>query len=214
MKIPPSTNQAGDNGFVIILDDDPSMVRSVAKLVGQFGYRCATHTTPESLFEAGEPAEPACLLLDVNLGHAMDGHLVHQEIIRLGWALPVIFVTAEWDVQQVVNSIRSGADDFITKPYQASHLLESVARAIERAKKLRQHNGKAAAFKALIDNLTARERDVARLAATGKLNKEIADELHVSIATVKFHRANIFEKLGVANATELANILRDNGQTL
>jgi FixJ family two-component response regulator len=200
--------------LVIILDDELSVRRSVAALVGSSGYRCAEHAGPETFFAEGEPGEPACLLLDVNLRHRMDGHQVHGEVIRLGWALPVIFITADWDVQQVVNSIRAGADDFITKPYEPSHLLEAVAKAIDRAKELRQHNGKARKFMELVESLTTRERDVARLVATGKFNKEIADELFVSLATVKSHRTHVFEKLGVANATELANILRDTGVTL
>jgi FixJ family two-component response regulator len=214
MKANAVGHPSGSKGLVIILDDEPSIRRSVATLAGSLGYRCAEHAGPETFFAAGEPGEPACLLLDVNLRHRMDGHQVHRELIRLGWALPVIFITADWDVQQVVNSIRAGADDFITKPYEPSHLLEAVARAIDRAKDLRQHSGKARKFKELVENLTSRERDVARLVATGKFNKEIAGELGVSLATVKSHRTHVFDKLGVANATELANILRDTGVAL
>jgi len=192
--------------LVLVLDDDPSMVSGLDRLLTSHGYKVRLHQNPDTFFSEGLPSVPACLLLDINLNHGKSGIEVHAELLRRGWHLPTIFLTGHWNVQEVVNAIRAGADGFLTKPFDPCELLAAVAEALERANSSQEQRLQGAEAKARAATLTNREREVVCMVIAGKLNKEIASELSLALITVKVHRGRAMKKLGAGNAAELARI--------
>lgn len=191
---------------VLVLDDDRFIRAGLERLLKAHGYRVRLHAEPEDLFKVGVPAEPACLLLDNQLGDGMTGVQVHAEILRRGWFIPTVFLTAHWNVQLVVNAMRSGADGFLTKPFDPAELLDAVALALDRSRVRKQRDFAAAEARAKMALLTLREREIVRLVVQGLLNKEIADQLDLALITVKVHRGRAIRKLGAGNSAELVHI--------
>lgn len=191
---------------MLVLDDEESTRASLAALLDEHGYDTRLHADPDSLFKAGTPAAPACLLLDNNLNHRKNGIDVHAEIVRRGWGLPVIFLTGEWNVQQVVNVVRSGADGFLTKPYDTAELLANVRKALDTSRSQRKQQRAAAEACLRAQALTPREREVVVHVLKGKPNKEVAADLGVALVTVKVHRGRAMKKLGADNIADLARI--------
>lgn len=192
--------------MVVVLDDDPSVLKSLEHLLTDHGYKVRLHQDADSFFDSGLPEFPACLLLDNNLNHGSSGIEVHAELVRRDWSLPTIFLTGHWDVQAVVTAIRSGADGYLTKPYKPSELLANVKEALKHSQASHQYDLLAAEAKARAATLTKREREVCRLITAGNLNKEIADQLNLALITVKVHRGRSMKKLGAGNAADLARI--------
>jgi FixJ family two-component response regulator len=193
---------------VVAVDDDPNVLKGLERLLTTHGYRVRLHQDPAEFLATGPPAGPACLLLDNQLQASMTGVQVHAEVVRRGWNLPTIFLTAHWSVQSVVTAVRAGADGYLTKPYEAAELLKAIKEALQRARATHRQNQHKAAALARAATLTKRERQIACLVLDGKMNKEIADELDLALVTVKVHRGRAMSKLGVANAAELASFAR------
>lgn len=190
---------------VLILDDDPAVLVSLERLLAANGYAARTHLTPDDLFGAGQPPAPACLLLDQNLG-AVKGTDVHAELQQRGWFLPTVFLTADWDTHTVVQAMRGGADDYLTKPYDPDELIRAVSRGLERARAGQSARDEIARARAAAATLTARERTIVGLVVSGLLNKQIAHQLGLAVVTVKVHRGRAMQKLGAKNPAELAHI--------
>lgn len=191
---------------VLVLDDDRSVLNGLERLLASHGYQVRAYLESDDLFRDGLPEAPSCLILDNQLSDGMTGMQVHQEIIRRGWEIPTLFLTAHWDVQSVVHAMRAGADGFLTKPFEPSELLAAVSHALERAIEIQREGLIAAELRKKAALLTNRERDVVRLVVAGKLNKEIADMLNLALVTVKVHRGRAMRKLGAGNAAEMARI--------
>lgn len=191
---------------VLVLDDDRSVANGLERLLAAQGYQVRAYLESEDFFRDGLPAVPSCLILDNQLRDGMTGMQVHQEILRRGWEIPTLFLTAHWDVQSVVHAMRAGADGFLTKPFEPSELLAAVSHALERAREIKREGLLAAELRKKAALLTNRERDVVRLVVAGKLNKEIADTLNLALVTVKVHRGRAMRKLEAGNAAELARI--------
>ena len=206
--IPPESGRdyPDDNHLVLILDDDQTILNSLGNLLTLHGYQVRLHQAASDLLEAGLPTVPACLLLDQQLANGQCGLEVHAKLLRLGWDLPTVFVTAHWNVQTVVNAIRAGADGFLAKPYDPEQLVAAVARALARARGQCQNGTQASLMRARAASLTSREREIVRLVVAGMLNKEIAHELDIALVTVKLYRSRAMHKLGAGNAAELARI--------
>ena len=190
---------------VLVLDDDPAVLVSLERLLVTHGYTARTHQTPDALFGAGPPPVPACLLLDQNLG-PVKGTEVHAELLRRGWLLPTIFLTADWDTHTVVQAMRGGADDYLTKPYDPAELLQTVARSLQRAQAIQLAADELACARARAATLTPRERAIVGLVVAGMLNKQIADHLGLALVTVKVHRGRAMQKLGARNPADLARL--------
>lgn len=190
------------------MDDNLNMLTALERLLTTHGYRVRLHQDPAEFLTTGPPAGPACLLLDNQLEASMTGVQVHAEMVRRGWNLPTIFLSAHWNVQSVVTAIRAGADGYLTKPYEATELLKAIGEALQRAQATHEQNKKKAASLALAATLTKRERQIACLVLAGKMNKAIADELGLALVTVKVYRARARSKLGVTNTAELASFAR------
>ena len=195
-----------DDHVVMVLDDDTAILGGLNRLLTLHGYQVCLYSAADEFFAAGMPEIPACLILDNHLGTGMTGLEIHAEMQRIGWDIPTVFLTAHWNVQSVVNAMRAGADGFLTKPFDPAHLLDEVAKALERAHARQQNGEQATAARAKAALLTDREREVVRLVVRGLLNKEIADQLDLALVTVKVHRGRAMQKLGAGNPAELARI--------
>lgn len=198
---------------VLVLDDDRFIRTGLERLLSAHGYKVRLHAEPEELFRDGLPAVPSCLLLDNQLGDGMTGVQVHEELLRRGWFIPTVFLTAHWNVQLVVNAMRAGADGFLTKPFDPAELVEAVALALQRSRAKQQGEFAAAEARVRVASLTPREREIVRLVVTGLLNKEIADQLDLALITVKVHRGRAMHKLGAGNPAELVHIAELAGLT-
>lgn len=192
--------------LVLVLDDNLAILTGLERLLTANGYSVRLHQDPDQFLAAGPPDVPACLLLDNQLEARLTGIEVHAELIRRDWSLPTIFLTAHWNVQSVVAAIQSGADGFLTKPYDPNELLLAVAAALERAQAAHCLKREIRNAQARAASLTKREREIVRLVLAGKLNKDIADELGLALVTVKVHRGRAMAKLGAGNPAELARI--------
>jgi len=196
---------SGDH-LVLVVDDDRSILTSLEHLLTGRGFRVRLHATAEDFFHVGLPEGPACLLLDNQLGDGMTGVEVHAELQRLGWDLPTVFVTGHWSTKSVVHAMRTGADDFLTKPYDPEDLVAAVTKAMQRAITQRRDGLQVNAARARAATLTKREIDIVRLLLAGSINKEIADQLDISVVTVKVHRGRAMRKLVAGNVAELVRI--------
>ncbi len=190
---------------VVVLDDDLSLLDSLGSLLTSSGFKVRLHSEADDFFRVGVPKVPACLLLDNHLGAGISGVQVHQQILERGWHIPTIFLTGTWDVQLVVQTMRAGADGFLTKPFDSRQLLSEVLLALQRSAAGMTDQSKTAEIRARSAALTAREREVVGLVAQGLLNKEIADKLGLALITVKIHRSRAMQKMGAGNPAELAH---------
>jgi FixJ family two-component response regulator len=196
---------------VLVLDDNPAVRAGLELLLTTRGYQVRLFRDPDDFLATALPAEPACLLLDNQLEARISGIEVHAEIVRRGWILPTIFLTAHWNVQSVVSAIRAGADGFLTKPYDPIELLNVVDEALLRAQAAHRERLQQSDARARAASLTPRELEIVKRVLVGKLNKEIADELDLALVTVKVHRGRAMSKLGAGNPIELARIASQAG---
>jgi two-component system response regulator TtrR len=187
---------------IYVVDDDEAMRDSMTWLLEGEGYVVACFDSAENFLKARHDDMRGCLVLDVRMPE-MSGLELHEKLDALGSQLPVIFVTGHGDVPMAVSALQRGACDFIEKPFHNEDLLSRIVRALELDSQLsarRQRNG---AISHRLDQLTQREREVMKLVVAGKLNKQIADELNISMKTVEAHRARVMEKMGVRTLAEL-----------
>lgn len=196
---------------VLILDDDRSILSGLERLLKAHGYRVSLFADPDHFFRAGLPSVPACLILDNQLNDSMTGLQVYEELQRRGWFIPTVFLTAHWNVQSVVSAMRSGADGFLTKPFDPGELVAAVGQALEKSRIKYRGGIMADEARAKAALLTPREKEVVRLVVAGFLNKEIADQLKLALVTVKVHRGRAMQKLGAGNPAEFARIAAQAG---
>lgn len=206
MDTPRSTATDAPDHLVIALDDDRPDLASLERLLSAHGHAVRTHDHEGDLFHAGPPDVPACLLVEYQLKNGVSGIDVRAEILRRGWNLPTIFLTANASVPQVVRAMRDGADGFLTKPYAKELLLEEIDRALARARALACESAQTNDLLARAATLTPREREIVGLVVDGHLNKEIAERLGLALVTVKVHRGSAMSKLGAGNPAELTQL--------
>jgi FixJ family two-component response regulator len=189
---------------VFIVDDDEAQRDSLVWLLESHGYAVKAFAGAESFLAVWQEDFTGCLILDIRMP-GMSGLELFDELARRHSVLPVIFITGHGDVPLAVSALKKGAMDFIEKPFSGEDMLRLVAHSLahERSVRDRRRSGIDAARR--IDNLTAREREVLDLIIAGKLNKQIADVLGISIKTVEVHRARVMEKMG---AKSLASLIR------
>ncbi len=158
------------------------------------------------------PDAPSCLLLDVRMP-GTSGLVLFERLAERGLldALPVIFLTGHGDVPTAVAAVKRGAFDFVEKPFSNNALVDRVVLALEKSTQALQQRRAGDGVRRLLAELTEREREVMRLVIEGKPNKTIADQLAISVRTVEVHRAQVFDKMNVKSAVELANLLRESG---
>ena len=191
-------------GTVYVVDDDEAVRDSLQWLLEGKDYRVRCFDSAESFLSRFDPREVACLIVDVRMG-GMTGLELQDRLIERKSPLPIVFITGHGDVPMAVNTMKKGALDFIQKPFNEEELLGLVERMLDRARETFTGQQQAANRDALLSKLTGRESQVLERIVAGRLNKQIADDLGISIKTVEAHRANIMEKL---NANTVADLLK------
>jgi FixJ family two-component response regulator len=190
---------------VYVVDDDQGMRDSTVWLLQSVGLEALSFASGQAFLDACRDDGPACVLLDVRMP-GLGGLAVQQLMRERGLDLPVIFVSGHADVPIVVRAFKAGACDFIEKPYSDQLLLDSVQEALERAGRVRQGNQALARVQARIDGLTPRERDVFVPLAQGLSNREIAEQLGVSVKTVDLYRGRVMKRLQAGSLAELVGM--------
>ena len=192
-------------GTVYVVDDDEAVRDSLQWLLEGKDYRVRCFESAESFLARYDPREVACLIVDVRMA-GMTGLELQDRLLERQSPLPVVFITGHGDVPMAVNTMKKGALDFIQKPFNEAELVAVVERMLETARESFAEYQQAANRGALMAKLTAREAQVLERIVAGRLNKQIADDLGISIKTVEAHRANIMEKLGANTVADLLKI--------
>ena len=191
-------------GNIYVVDDDEAVRDSLQWLLEGKDYRVRCFDSAESFLSRYDPREVACLLVDIRMP-GISGLELQDRLIERKSPLPVVFITGHGDVPMAVTTMKKGAMDFIPKPFKEDELLSVVERMLDQAREAFADYQHAANRDALMGKLTARESQVLERIVAGLLNKQIADDLGISIKTVEAHRANIMEKL---NANTVADLLK------
>jgi len=191
-------------GTVYVVDDDEAVRDSLQWLLEGKDYRVRCFESAESFLSRYDAREVACLIVDIRMG-GMTGLELQSRLLEVGSPLPIVFITGHGDVPMAVDSMKKGAMDFIQKPFKEDQLVTLVERMLDQAKDSFAEFQSAASREALMARLTLRETQVLERIVAGRLNKQIADDLGISIKTVEAHRANIMEKL---NANTVADLLK------
>jgi FixJ family two-component response regulator len=194
-----------DRPAVFVIDDDASMRRSLDSLFRSVSLDVHLYASAQEFMRATRPDVPGCLVLDVRLP-GMSGLTFQQELAKAGIAVPVIFITGHGDVPMTVRAMKAGAADFLTKPFEEQALLDAVDAAIERDRARRVAARRVAELEVLYRALTEREREVMRLVVAGRVNKQIAAELGLSLVTVKVHRGQVMRKMLAKSVPDLVRM--------
>jgi len=191
--------------FVHIVDDDQAVRESLGDLLHSMEYRVALYASASDFLKVELPDVPACLVLDVRMP-GTSGLELQAYLASINAGLPVILMTGYGDIPMSVRAMKLGAVDFLTKPIRNQDLLDAVAVAIRKDSYRRQEIAHVAQLKEKYALLTARERQVMALVASGLMNKQVAQELSISEVTVKMHRGSVMRKLGAKSLATLARI--------
>ena len=191
-------------GNIYVVDDDEAVRDSLQWLLEGKDYRVRCFDSAESFLSRYDPREVACLLVVIRMP-GISGLELQDRLIERISPLPIVFITGHGDVPMAVTTMKKGAMDFIPKPFKEEELLSVVERMLDQAREAFADFQHAANRDALMGKLTARESQVLERIVAGRLNKQIADDLGISIKTVEAHRANIMEKL---NANTVADLLK------
>lgn len=197
-------NTPHQSSTVYIVDDDEAVRDSLRWLLEANGYRVRSFVSAERFLEDYDPAQVGVLICDVRMP-GMSGLELQEQLIARQAPLPIVFITGHGDVPMAVTTMKKGAIDFLEKPFNESDLREIVARMLEQATQRVSKFQAQRTHEAMLARLTAREQQVLERIVAGRLNKQIADDLGISIKTVEAHRANIMEKL---NANTVADLLK------
>lgn len=198
---------ASEDLLIHIIDDDAAFRRSLVFLLESMGWQVATHASAEDFLAAvPDPAQAACLVLDIRMP-MMSGLELQQTLRQRGWTVPIVFMTGHGDVELAVQAMKHGACDFLEKPFKDQALIDAVGRAVKLGGEARARNARCGEARALLDRLSPRELEVARLVALGLPNKLVGRALDISEKTVHVHRHHVMEKTGVGSAAELARLM-------
>ena len=192
-------------GTVYVVDDDEAVRDSLQWLLEGKDYRVRCFDSAESFLARYDQREVACLIADIRMG-GMTGLELQDKLLERKSPLPIVFITGHGDVPMAVGTMKKGALDFIQKPFNEDDLLSVVERMLDHAREAFAGHQQAASREALLSKLTGRESQVLERIVAGRLNKQIADDLGISIKTVEAHRANIMEKLGANTVADLLKI--------
>ena len=191
-------------GTVYVVDDDEAVRDSLQWMLEGKDYRVRCFDSAESFLNRFDAREVACLIIDIRMP-GMTGLELQSRLLDAHSPLPLAFITGHGDVPMAVETMKKGAMDFIQKPFQEEQLVPLVEHMLAQAKESFAEHQSSAARNALMARLTLRESQVLERIVAGRLNKQIADDLGISIKTVEAHRANIMEKL---NANTVADLLK------
>ncbi len=198
--------------LIHVVDDDESFRESLLDLLQAAGFEARGYASTGDFLLDATPDRPGCLLLDMRMP-GPSGLDLQAALQRQGSTLPIIFLTGHADVTSGIRAMKAGAVDFLEKPVERRTLIEAIGRALKRDSVERDARAALQRQHERLAVLTVRERDVFERVVAGRLNKQIADELGISLRTVKAYRAHLMEKLGVATAAELGRLAGERRDT-
>jgi len=191
--------------IVFIVDDDADMRLSMQRVLKTVGLRAELFATPQDFLQRNIPDAPSCLVLDVRLP-GMGGLEVQHKLIEAGINIPIIFITAHGDIPMTVKAMKSGAVEFLTKPFRHQELLDAIQQALQRDQLSRRRRNEIAELQERYKGLTARERKVMDLVVSGMQTKQIAAILGTSEITAAVHRGHVMHKMQAGSPAELGSM--------
>jgi FixJ family two-component response regulator len=190
---------------VIVIDDDLGLRESLSSLLRSVGMRALLYSSVSEFLEAGRPAGPTCLVLDVRLP-GRSGIECQSDLAAANIKLPIVFITGHGDIPMSVRAMKAGAVEFLTKPFRDQDLLDAIAVGIARDRAWLESDRILGELRARFETLSKREREVMQGVVAGRLNKQIAAELGISEITVKVHRAQVMRKMSAESVPDLARM--------
>ena len=191
-----------DTGHIYLIDDDESMRTSLARMLGEVGYQVQEYASATDFLEKSLPLAPAVILLDMQMPD-ITGLELQKELLSLGRKTPIIFISGQSHPHQIVQALKNGAIDFLFKPFNLEELLQAINEALKFDQRQLKSLTKEIETKKNYALLTPREKEVSALLVKGFLNKEIAQQLGISKATIKVHKARVIEKMQVTSMQDL-----------
>jgi RNA polymerase sigma factor (sigma-70 family) len=204
---------SAEQPVIFVVDDDASAREGIEDLLQSVGLRVMTFKSPQEFLEGARPDAPGCIVLDVRLP-GTSGLEFQKVLTDAGIHLPVIFITGHGDIPMSVMAMKSGAIEFLTKPFREQSLLDAINAGIEKDRQRRDGLKLISELQQRFQRLTPREREVFALVVTGRPNKQVAAELGLSEMTVKVHRSQVTKKMRATSIVELARIADRLGLSL
>lgn len=205
-EIPEITDDIKAKCLIRTVDDDPAMREALEFMLTAEGWRVKTYENGRAFLTDDAPSTPGCAILDVRMP-GMSGLELQQEMNVRGYALPIIFLTGNGDIDMAVSAMRDGAVDFVQKPVRQERLLKAIARAVTRSVSETGAVETEGAIREKVQELTDREREIAELIGKKLTNRQISERTGITVRTVEVHRAAIIRKLGVRNPDEIERYL-------
>jgi FixJ family two-component response regulator len=190
---------------VFLIDDDPSVLKSVTRLLSAAGFETRPYSSPKRFLDNYDSSLPGCIVMDLEMPE-INGLDLQKRLALSGYAKPIVFISGQGDIPTSVSAMKAGAVDFLTKPFDRGHLLSAVRAAIGKDQAAHRSWNELDRIGKCRASLTSREREVFELVTRGRLNKQIAGDLGIAEKTVKIHRGRMMRKMGVRTLADLVQL--------